>query len=354
MNHVQGFLISALWLADIIATEPFHSMPKNTYMRNLLRRATRLLPTGKLGRFTLYVFTLRMFVFVAQQTLLYFSSKALADTLSGWGTFFTFILTLCFTVLALRWFRNRFLWKVRNRLIVTYMFIGVVPVSLVVVMAGLSGYLFFNQFATSQARGEIESEVKKLEMVNNGLAREFSERLDHGDSLDIRLVESLSNVRHQSERFPGWQIILWQEGKPKLLYGGGSLAREVEEPEWGKGDYQGIVVDENKFFLRAVDTVTHKGHAGHLVSTVPLNGAMLEKMATGLGAIQIFIARAKATGDTSPDWIRMQETDDSGAQSSSKELIFSSKPDVIGGKVPDSKRGKMDIFHIVSMQRLNR
>src|SRR5271155_208226 len=318
-------------------------MPQNTFLRNLMRRATRLLPPSKLGGFTLYVFALRMLVFVAQQSILYFSSQASGDTLSGWGAFFTFILAISFSILAVRWFRNRFLWKVRNRLIVTYLFIGVVPVLLVLAIAGISGYLFFNQFATSQARGEIDSEVKRLDVVTSGMAQEISEHLNLGEMVDTQMVEAMSAFRHHNARFPGWQIILWQEGKPKLLHGGGSLAHEVEEPEWGKSGYQGIVLNENKFYLRAVDAVAHDGQVDHVVSTVPLTGAMLDKMATGLGAIQIFISRAKAANDKSPDLIRVTETNEAGTQESPQEYNFTGKPDVSGGQVPESKRGKYDL-----------
>ena len=48
----------------------------------------------------------------------------------------------------MRWARAKMLWRLRNRLIVTYVFIGVIPVVLLVALAVGSFYLFAGQFAT--------------------------------------------------------------------------------------------------------------------------------------------------------------------------------------------------------------
>ena len=42
----------------------------------------------------------------------------------------------------------RLMWRLRNRLIVTYVFIGVIPIVLLVAMALVAGFLFAGQFAT--------------------------------------------------------------------------------------------------------------------------------------------------------------------------------------------------------------
>ena len=44
-----------------------------------------------------------------------------------------------FPFLAYRWLKAKLMWRLRNRLIVTYMFIGVIPVILLVAMAFIAG-----------------------------------------------------------------------------------------------------------------------------------------------------------------------------------------------------------------------
>src|ERR1700742_3344981 len=61
---------------------------------------------------------------------------------------FTFILLLSFCVpLVWRWIVGRFLWKLRNRLIMTYLLMGLTPVVLFVLLAMIALYGVSGQFA---------------------------------------------------------------------------------------------------------------------------------------------------------------------------------------------------------------
>lgn len=44
--------------------------------------------------------------------------------------------------------RVKLMWRLRHRLIVTYIFIGVIPIALLLLMVGVGNYLFAGQFAT--------------------------------------------------------------------------------------------------------------------------------------------------------------------------------------------------------------
>ncbi len=46
---------------------------------------------------------------------------------------------------AISWWRNRLLWSLRNRLIVAYLFIAVVPVLLLLTLAILAGQILYSQ-----------------------------------------------------------------------------------------------------------------------------------------------------------------------------------------------------------------
>ncbi len=75
--------------------------------------------------------------------------------LSGWATFLIFIFAVCAALMLLRWVRHRLMWRLRNRLIVTYVFIGVIPIVLLLMMGLLAGYLFAGQFATYVAMSDL-------------------------------------------------------------------------------------------------------------------------------------------------------------------------------------------------------
>src|SRR5260370_18619091 len=75
------------------------------------------------------------------------SGTGTPDALGGWIALLTFVNAILFGILAIRWLRNTLMWRLRNRLIVTYLFIGVIPLGLIASILLLSGYLLPSPFA---------------------------------------------------------------------------------------------------------------------------------------------------------------------------------------------------------------
>ena len=61
-----------------------------------------------------------------------------------------------FAVHGWLWARAHLLWSLRNRLIIAYLFIAVVPVLLLVTMAGLAAYLMYWQLGSYVTYSEME------------------------------------------------------------------------------------------------------------------------------------------------------------------------------------------------------
>jgi hypothetical protein len=55
--------------------------------------------------------------------------------LSGWATFLSLVCAFCVAWPAFRWVRIRLLWRQCNRLTVTYIFIGIIPILQLLLMA---------------------------------------------------------------------------------------------------------------------------------------------------------------------------------------------------------------------------
>jgi hypothetical protein len=131
-----------------------------------------LLPRSLVGRIAVYLLAIDLLLFLLQQLLRLFSRTA-GSGLGGWIRFLTFLGLILLAIPAFRWLRARVLWRLRNRLIVTYIFIGVVPVALLVTMAVVSIYLFAGQFATFVVTTDIQSELKRLQASNTAIAHEL-------------------------------------------------------------------------------------------------------------------------------------------------------------------------------------
>ena len=94
--------------------------------------------------------------------------------LGGWASFTSVLFVFFGLLLMFRWARRRLMWRLRNRLIVTYVFIGVIPIVLLVAIGLLASYLFAGQFATYVAMSDLQSELQHLEATNRSMAWQFS------------------------------------------------------------------------------------------------------------------------------------------------------------------------------------
>src|SRR5258706_7351820 len=114
--------------------------PRLQQLRAWLRR-NGLSPKGKLAFMTWYLLALDLLLFVIQRVANLFRSS-FGQSLSGWIIFLSLLVIVFFGLLAARWLSSKLLWRMRNRLLVTSAFIGVIPLILLVGLAGLAAYLF--------------------------------------------------------------------------------------------------------------------------------------------------------------------------------------------------------------------
>src|SRR5258705_1760697 len=61
-----------------------------------------------------------------------------------------------------RWARKRLLWSLRNRLVIAYLFIAVVPVRLLLTMAGLGAYLLYWQLGSYVLYTDMQERLERL------------------------------------------------------------------------------------------------------------------------------------------------------------------------------------------------
>ena len=116
----------------------------------------------------------------------------LADSLAGWVTFLSLLAIILFIVLGIRWIRQHMLWRLRNRLIVTYMFIGVIPVVLLIAMAFITIYLFAGQFASFVVTSEIDAHLRSMSSVNETLAGELAAEIQAGKDAEGRVARGVA------------------------------------------------------------------------------------------------------------------------------------------------------------------
>src|SRR5580658_1701496 len=138
-------------------------------------------PQGWVARGACYSLGFAIGLFALQMLLKLFAPAA-ADSIGGWVKFLVFDAALLFSILAFRWLKRKLLWRLRNRLIVTYVFIGVIPAVLLVAMTFITLYGLAGQFAVFLVTSEINSQLRSLGAVNAAVGNELAARLERGDN----------------------------------------------------------------------------------------------------------------------------------------------------------------------------
>jgi sigma-B regulation protein RsbU (phosphoserine phosphatase) len=243
-----------------------------------------LLPTSKVARVAAYVLALDVLLF-ALQIVGGWLKLSFAESLGGWVGFLSFVAIVLFLVLAFRWVKARMLWRLRNRLIVTYVFIGVIPVVLLVALAIGSFYLFAGQFATFVVTTGLDSELVSLESANSAIAQQVAAQMKHGRSG----LEAFQEVREEDKIWADRQICVWLGTKIVLnsVPAGDSSTAPVVPAHLGNA-FHGIVRDHGELYLRAVQMIPVGGDAMTVLSSEPFDQHMLQDLAANLGEISLY------------------------------------------------------------------
>jgi sigma-B regulation protein RsbU (phosphoserine phosphatase) len=248
-------------------------------------QAAGLLPRTRLARAACYFLGLDLLLF-ALQRLFGLWKVSWAEALSGWIGILSFLSIILLVLLAVRWLKAELLWRLRNRLIVTYVFIGVIPVVLVMAMASITIYLFAGQFANFVVTSELDSRLRSLESANAAIAHELAARLQHGQPAT---AESLEGLKRHDIAWASRQVCAWKGGKS--LEGGTSAtpgATPFALPSFLDSKFGAIVRDNGKLYLRAATEIGSAPQKLTVVASEPLDRKLLEQVTDDLGEITLY------------------------------------------------------------------
>jgi sigma-B regulation protein RsbU (phosphoserine phosphatase) len=236
-----------------------------------------------MARLACYLAGLAAVLFALQKVLAMFA-PSWGEHLGGWVGFLGFLAVAFFSILAFQWLKRRILWRLRNRLIVTYVFIGVIPAVLLVGMALITLYGLAGQFAVFVVTSEIHAQLRSLEAVNAAVSNEVAARLERGAN---PAAESLAGLK---KRDPAWgrrQVCAWYGGKPLPLcdeFKGAALTA----PRFSERKFRDIVRDGDGLHLRVVNSLQIGSGQLTVVTSEPFDKELVGKIAADLGEITLF------------------------------------------------------------------
>jgi sigma-B regulation protein RsbU (phosphoserine phosphatase) len=244
-----------------------------------------LWPSGKLALITWYLFGLDLFLFAVER-LVQLARPASGRSLEGWVSFLSFGVIVLGAVLGARWMKDRMLWRLRNRLIITYVFIGFIPVVLLLALSFGTLYLFSAQFAIFEVTSRLHSKLASLDAANSAIVHEVAANLKPGKTPQIG---SLEGLRKSNKAWAGREVQVWLD--EKLVVNSTPAGAPPSFPaysSYAKVGFHEVVRDHNRLFLRAADTVSVRGDALTAVSSEPVDHKLLEELSEDLGQITLY------------------------------------------------------------------
>jgi sigma-B regulation protein RsbU (phosphoserine phosphatase) len=207
---------------------------------------------------------------------------------------FLFFLAICAAIYWLArgwvWARNHLLWSLRNRLVAAYVFIAVVPVLLLLAMAGLAAYLLYWQLGSYVIYTEMEEREERVGVVATAMATSYAAEatLGHSAAALALPVDPATYIKNAMAELPGLKI---ETGKgEELLHAKGAY----------RGNrFRGLVFSDGQLALRAVVARPTPGGRILVSVVVPITPELIDTLAPELGPVQFNLLRPGAGDEKS-------------------------------------------------------
>ena len=194
---------------------------------------------------------------------------------------------------AISWWRSRLLWSLRNRLIVAYLFVAVVPVLLLLTLAVLAGQILYSQLGGYLLYEDIHSRLGR--MADSAASIASAERT-LPSTINDRVVEEALDAQIQmayAKELPGLKVEFHADPK-RLARVAGPNAKE----------FTGILQSGGQTHLIAMREVESSRGKNLVELSLRITPEFLETVAPDLGPIQV-TALQRADGENSVNVVRL-------------------------------------------------
>src|SRR5215471_13758373 len=177
------------------------------------------------------------------------------------------------TWLAIRLLRRaarQTIWRLRNRLLVTYLFISGVPIVLVAALAIMGGYSLVSQLAVYLVTTELQRRIDALNSIAESVARTEPEARP-------AVMERTVDLFYR-DRYPGIEVLLREAGGRQIRYPEGTMP-PAPLPGWEPTS--GVLARDGRFYLWSYG----KTSSGDITITAPVTRDLLGALVPNLGLV---------------------------------------------------------------------
>ena len=259
------------------------------------------------------------------------------------GTFFSVVqvlvgvaLTLTAIPLSVRVIRRKMLWSLRNKLVLTYLLIGLAPVVLFVTLVLISAYVAAGQFSIHLADSRLQEELAQMSTENGHhvvqVARQIEgEPLPPSPVTASDLAGSLdmprTRLKRESSPYVNGAPVAPGQARGKTPLGLPPWAAELKG-----GQFEGLVLDGGELYLTVVNQRRlNDGRLLSLVTSLMVDSQVMDMIASGLGRAQLF---AEKLGGNEPDSNSNLANPQSTARSRARDRSSRRESAITGGTQP--------------------
>ena len=158
----------------------------------------------------------------------------------------------CFTGIyygarGIRWLKRRLLWRVRRRLLITYLFVGVTPVILLGLLGALAWFAVSNEAMSRILTAQIVGTEHDVSSMAKAVAESYSQQPRMNDRAAQQWLDE--QARFVNNQLPGVRIVLWrpatmgsakEEMPADKLFSQAAETTETQpfQPDEGPANYQ--------------------------------------------------------------------------------------------------------------------
>jgi sigma-B regulation protein RsbU (phosphoserine phosphatase) len=278
----------------------FHVLRFTPARRSFLKALSRWKSTTRFGKFSIFVIS--GYVLIELLSALFNFSTGILDGL------FRLALFVVIVRYAFKWTRRtmqKLLWRLRRRLLITYMLIGVVPVILLLTIMAISGILFFGYLTSFFVNDGIEHLNAELETTAQALVGPMLDALSN--------TQQLTTAEWQKQWAP-WLARLesqlgrvWMDAQSgsrtlALEFRGGRLLQRSEgmvKPAWLTKNTSGIFEEGSNLLIAAFAAREEAGTPGWLLLRAPLDATAFKSVSQHAVA-SIRLGTLSTTGTSEP------------------------------------------------------
>ena len=232
-------------------------------------------------------------LYILGRAISFFSPNSIFTILEGLGTLGLLISFAYYLVQLFKYLRKKWLWKIRNKIIVSYAFVGVIPMVILGLLLWLILRLVLGQLAALYLDAELEEVTESLRRSNWQICLSYYQSEGEGSRIELLTREALNEVSKLRSDFNNiaWKGLAQvrrpaagQQSVPVELVAEAQIGAASEAhssiPKWALRGYSGLTQDKGKLVFRSIIPVQLGGSTYFSCLEVPFDQDLISRVRT--------------------------------------------------------------------------